>query len=126
MPLYASRKLWAIRMTKRESIKRKFFRIGMWLLVPIGLLVGFAALELSWMSAARPPESMQTIEDFQALKRGAIKGKGIFESGGATYTVYFGPEARLLASGPSAYLFDEKGMFVDWSADMGDFHTVQH
>ena len=34
------------------------------------------------------------------------------------------PAGRYLASGPSAYLFDEKGKFVDWTADMGDYYTV--
>jgi len=113
-------------MAKPSSINRRLFRVGIFVLVPFCLLVGCVVVDSIWMSAARPPENMQTIEDFQAWKRGAIKGKGIFESDGMTYIVFFGPEARLLASGPSAYLFDETGKFVDWSADMGDFHTVRH
>ena len=34
------------------------------------------------------------------------------------------PAGRFGASGPSAYLFNGKGDFVDWTADMGDFYTV--
>ena len=53
-------------------------------------------------------------------------GKGTFESSGKTYTVMLAPAGRYLASGPSAYLFDEQGQFVDWTADMGDFYTVKN
>ena len=53
-------------------------------------------------------------------------GKGTFESSGVTYTVMLAPAGRYLASGPSAYLFDDKGQFVDWTADMGDFHTIKN
>ena len=53
-------------------------------------------------------------------------GKGTFESSGVTYTVMLGPAGRYVASGPSAYLFNEQGQFVDWTADMGDFYTVKN
>ena len=53
-------------------------------------------------------------------------GKGTFETSGVTYTVILAPAGRFLASGPSAYLFDGKGQFVDWTADMGDFYTVRN
>jgi hypothetical protein len=69
---------------------------------------------------------MKTIEDFQIWKAGAIMGKGTFESAGVTYTVMLAPAGRYLSSGPSAYLFDEKGQFVDWTADMGDYYTVKN
>ena len=77
------------------------------------------------MSAVRPPESLKTIKDFQAWKREAITGRGTFESGGVAYTVLLAPAGRYLASGPSAYLFDDNGQFVDWTADMGDYFTVK-
>ncbi len=69
---------------------------------------------------------MKTIEDFQTWKRSAIMGKGTFESAGVTYTVMLAPAERHLASGPSAYLFDQLGQFVDWTADMGDFSRVKN
>ena len=53
-------------------------------------------------------------------------GRGTFESAGVTYTVMLAPAGRYLASGPSAYLFDGTGQFVDWTADMGDFYTVKN
>jgi len=69
---------------------------------------------------------MNTLEDFQTWKQGAVKGKGTYESAGVTYTVMLAPAGRYLASGPSAYLFDEHGQFIDWTADMGDFYTVKN
>lgn len=89
-------------MTKPRSLKRTLFRIGIILVVPFGLLVGSLLVDQIPLSAARPPKTLKTIEDFQAWKRGAIKGKGTFESSGVAYTVMLAPAGRYLASGPSA------------------------
>lgn len=113
-------------MTKPRSLKRTLFRIGIILVVPFGLLVGSLLVDQIPLSAARPPKKLKTIEDFQAWKRGAIKGRGTFESSGVAYTVMLAPAGRYLASGPSAYLFDAHGQFVDWTADMGDSYTVKN
>jgi hypothetical protein len=78
------------------------------------------------MSSARPPANIKTIEDFQGWKKGSIMGKGVYENAGKTYTVMLAPAGRYLPSGPSAYLFDDKGQFVDWTADMGDYYTVKN
>ena len=96
------------------------------LLVPVGVLGGCIAYDGFAMSRARPPASVQTMDDFLAWKQGAVTGRGTFETGGVTYTVMLGRPARSLASGPSAYLFDTNSQFVDWTADMGDFYTVKH
>ena len=77
------------------------------------------------MSAARPPKGLKTIEDFKTWKAGSIKGIGTFQDEGVTYTVMLGPPGRYVPSGPAAYLFDEQGQFVDWTADMGDSATVK-
>ena len=69
---------------------------------------------------------MKTIQNFEAWKNGSIMGRGTFETGGMTYTVMLAPAGRSLASGPSAYLFDEKGLFVDWTGDMGDHYTTKN
>lgn len=50
----------------------------------------------------------------------------MYENSGKTYTVMLAPAGRYMASGPSAYLFDDKGQFVDWTADMGDHYTVKN
>ena len=102
------------------------FRIGIILSVPIFLLGGCIVLDCFTMSKARPPKTLKTIEDFKAWKHDSIMGQGAFETGGVTYTVMLAPAGRSIASGPSAYLFDEKGNFVDWTGDMGDYYTVKN
>src|SRR5262245_47703127 len=113
-------------MTAPRSPKRLLFRIGVIITIPILLLGGCLLLDQIPLSSARPPKNIETIEDFRAWKRGAILGKGTFENAGVTYTVMLAPAGRYLASGPSAYLFDEQGQFVDWTADMGDYYTVKN
>jgi len=109
-----------------RAIKRIVFLVGVIVAVPICLLGGCVLLDQIPLSAARPPKDLKTIQDFQAWKRGAIMGKGTFEGSGVTYTVMLAPAGQYLASAPSAYLFDEKGQFVDWTADMGDYYTVKN
>jgi hypothetical protein len=113
-------------MPARRSPKRTLFRIGVIIAAPILLLGGCLLLDQIPMSAARPPADLKTIEDFRTWKHGAIMGSGTFEDSGVIYTVMLAPAGRYLASGPSAYLFDEQGQFVDWTADMGDFYTVKN
>ncbi|HUF61198.1 MAG TPA: hypothetical protein VMN36_03915 [Verrucomicrobiales bacterium] len=113
-------------MASLRSPKRILFRIAFVIAVPVLLFGGFLLLDQIPMAAARPPKDLKTIEDFQTWKRGSIIGSGTFESSGVAYTVMLAPAGRYMASGPSAYLFDEHGQFVDWSADMGDFYTVKN
>ena len=121
-----AKKLFRAEIMKLKSFKRILFGIGKILVVLIVVLVASVFLDSIPMSKARPPEHIKTIEDFQAWKSEAIRGKGTFENSGVTYTVMLAPAGRYLASGPSAYLFDDKGQFVDWTADMGDYYTVKN
>jgi len=121
-----SNRLGPSTVTAPKSPKRTWFRIGVIVAVPICLLGGCLLCDQIPLSAARPPKHLRTLEDFQAWKRGHIMGQGTFENGGVTYTVMLAPAGRYLASGPSAYLFDEHRQFVDWTADMGDFYTVKN
>ncbi len=100
-------------MAKPHSTKRAAFRIGIIILTPIALIVGCVALDAITISKAKPPESVRTIKDFMTWKKGSIKGRAEFENGSVTYTVMLGRPARSLASGPSAYLFDTNGQFID-------------
>jgi hypothetical protein len=113
-------------MKEPQSLKRKIIRIGIILAVPVVLLGGCLSVDLIMISAARPSKTLKTIQDFQEWKGGSIMGKGIYENSGTTYTVVLAPAGRTLASGPSAYLFDQNGQFVDWTSDMGDFYTVKN
>jgi hypothetical protein len=96
------------------------------ILLPAGLFAGFILLDSIPLSDARPPENLQTLEEFRAWKAGRILGRGTYTTAGATYTVMLGPPGRYLASGPAAYLFDNSGRFVDWTSDKGDHPTVRH
>ena len=109
-------------MKRSRLIKRALLAIGAILV----LLLAFVLLDQIPLSEARPPKSLNTIEDFRGWKEGKIMGRGTYQSSGVTYTVMLAPAGRYLASGPSAYLFDENGRFVDWTADMGDFYTVEN
>jgi len=99
-----------------------------WRVIEIALMgVGLLALPLLWMlhedgemrRALTPPWSVRTLDDFrkwrpqfdQALK---------LEARSATYYLVFGEPARVLASGKSAYLFDERGTLLGWVRDIGD------
>jgi hypothetical protein len=100
----------------------------LWKVVQVVLmLVGLLALPIFWMNyedgelrrAAQPPWEVRTLADFrkwrpqhdQALK---------LESGGFTYYLVFGERSRVLASGKSGYLFDERGNLIGWVLDTGD------
>lgn len=113
-------------MTALKISKRVLLRIGIVAATPFLLLGGCLLMDRIPMAAARPPGNLKTLEDFQAWKRGSIIGTGIYENSGVTYTVMLAPAGRYLASGCSAYLFNEQGQFVDWTADMGDFFTVKN
>jgi hypothetical protein len=107
-------------MKKSTVIKQALLGVG----IVLGLFFGLVLLDRIPLSAARPPKSLKTIEDLQVWKEGDVLGRGTFQSSGVTYTVMLGPAGRHLASGSSAYLFDQNGRFVDWTADMGDSYTV--
>jgi hypothetical protein len=92
-------------------------------ILTIGGCLGCLSFDAILLSRARPPRGITTLADFNSWKGEAILGHGTFEHGGTNYTVMLGPAGRTLASGPSAYVFDSDGQFVDWTSDMGDFRT---
>lgn len=106
-------------MKKFTALKLLFLILGSGL----ALLFGSILLDQIPLSTARPPQGLQTIEQFKIWKQGKIMGQGTYQHSGVTYTVMLAPAGRYLASGPSAYLFDEQGRFVDWTSDMGDIYT---
>jgi len=91
------------------------------------MLAGLLALPVAWMHyrdaeskrAAEPPPSVRTLDDFRKWRPHfdqAIK----LETRGMVYYLIFGEKARLLASGPSGYVFDARGTLVGWILDTGD------
>ena len=107
-------------------LRRAILSLGVIITVPLLLLAGCILVDHIPMSKARPPESIKTIQDFENWKGAEIKGTGTFHTASAAYTVILAPAGRYVPSGPSAYLFDDRGQFVDWTADMGDISTVKN
>jgi hypothetical protein len=100
----------------------------LWKVVQIILmLVGLIALPIFWMlyqdsesrNMANPPREVQTLADFRKWRPQYEKALRL-EARGFTYYLVFGERSRALASGPSGYLFDERGGFIGWSLDTGD------
>jgi hypothetical protein len=91
------------------------------------MLAGLLALPVAWMlyqdnglrDAANPPFNVRTLDDFRKWRPRydqAVK----LESGGTVYYLVYGEKARMLASGPSGYLFDARGNLLGWVLDTGD------
>ena len=95
-------------------------------ITPVLLLGGCLLMDQISMASARPPKTIKTIEDFRTWKGGSNIREGTFENSGVKYTVMLAPAGRYLASGPSAYMFNEQGQFVDWTPDTGDSYTVKN
>ena len=90
--------------------------------IPLFLLIGCIAADQIPLAQARPPKSVTDINSCLAWLK---KPMGSYRVS-VNKTVYYqitGPAGRYLASGPSAYTFDDQGHFIGWSADMGDFKT---
>jgi hypothetical protein len=99
-----------------------------WRLVEILLmLLGLAAIPVIALkvqdhdlrSAAEPPLSVQTLDDFRKW-RPQYGAAFRVEARGLPYYLVHGERARALASGPSGYVFDGRGNFVGWILDTGD------
>ena len=62
------------------------------------------------------PNAVSTRQIFSTQHGQALK----VESRGSVYYLVHGQRGRTLASGPSGYVFDERGNFVGWIQDTGD------
>jgi hypothetical protein len=109
----------------RRSIAFRIVRGVLIALVLLGGLFFFDHLPSLWNDVT-PPSNLTTIEEFRSWKGDRIRDEGIFENEGMKYTVLTGDFAAFLASGPTAYVFDSEGAFVDWTRDMGDIRTTNH
>lgn len=91
------------------------------------MLAGLLALPVAWMQyrdgesrhAAEPPWSVRTLDDFRKWRPQYDQALRI-ESAGPPYYLVLGEKARMLASGPSGYVFDARGLLVGWILDTGD------
>jgi hypothetical protein len=98
----------------------RFIQIALMLLGLLAVLIIAVRYQDNGLRrAAEPPWSVRTLEDFRKWRpqyERAIR----LESGGSTYFLVLGEPARVLASGPSSYLFDARGILIGWMPDTGD------
>jgi hypothetical protein len=98
-----------------RSVQILLMLLGVLAAAVVALRVQDSALR----SAAEPPWSVRTLEDFRKWQPARAEGQRI-EARGSIYYLVRGERARTLASGPSGYVFDERGNFVGWIQDLGD------
>jgi hypothetical protein len=100
----------------------------LWKIVQVLLmLLGLLALPILWMKyqdaglrrSAEPPWEVRTLTDFRKWRPQHDQAMKL-ESGGFIYYLVFGERSRVLASGKSGYLFDERGNLIGWVLDTGD------
>lgn len=91
-----------------------------WLILVVVLIV----VEYIAYRRVVPPEEVRSLDDFLVWRPAADQFVVVDANGGA-YLIAYGPESSvfLVSSGPSAYVFDSSGQFVDWSSDIGDNPT---
>ena len=102
---------------------RKLWRFVEILLMLLGVL-GIAIIAMrvqdhGLREGVSPPWSVRTLEDFRKW-RPQYEQAVRLEYEGTTYFLVFGERARILASGPSSYLFDARGNLIGWTLDTGD------
>ena len=102
---------------------RKSWRLIEMLLMLLGLaavpVIAMQVRDHGLRGSVEPPWSVLTLDDFRKWRPQYDKAFRA-EAGGAAYYLVHGERGRLLASGPSGYVFDERGNFVGWIRDTGD------
>ncbi len=102
---------------------RKIWRLIEILLMLLGLaaipVIAMQVQDHGMRGAVEPPWSVQTLDDFRKW-RPQYENAFRAEARGSVYYLVHGERARALASGPSGYVFDERGNFVGWIRDTGD------
>lgn len=102
---------------------RKIWRLVEILLMLLGLaaipVIAMQVRDHGMRGAVEPPWSVLTVDDFRKW-RPQYGNAFRIEARGAVYTLVHGERARVLASGPSGYVFDGRGNFVGWILDTGD------
>ena len=95
----------------------------------LGFFLVFGLLALDYLprlwNKVTPPADLQTIDEFRNWLDKENGREGIYQDSDKFYTVLIGEPGAFLASGPSAYVFDSTGRFVDWTPDMGDIYTAE-
>ena len=87
-------------------------------------VVALRAQDGTMRAAVEPPRAIQTVSDFRKWRPHYDKAFK-FEARGSVYYLVHGERGRVLASGPSGYVFDERGNFVGWIHDTGDDQFIR-
>jgi hypothetical protein len=83
------------------------------------LLFASIAVDLFFKWRATPPASMRTFDDFLAWQTKS-RWLGLTQENGETFIVARGPDAGTSQSGPTVYVFDSSGRYLDWTTARGD------
>jgi hypothetical protein len=100
------------------------------LAVLVGLIAVLPAVwlvsEVRWAYVNNPEGRFNKVAEYLAQSRQPSRVTKVTKNN-RTYFVAYGPTDRWLAvpSGTAAYIFDETGQMIEWSADSGDDGTFQ-
>jgi hypothetical protein len=103
-----------------RSVEMLLMLLGILAAAVIGLRLQDAALQ----DVVEPPQGVQTLNDFRKWRPQYDRAFKV-EAGGSTYYLVHGERGRVLASGPSGYVFDARGNFVGWIRDTGDDRFIR-
>ena len=94
-------------------------------IVIVALLIGgCVAFERIDRSRNTPPATVQTFDDYMKWQ---TKHRDVqeWQSNGQSFVLMSGPNAGVLPSGSTVYVFDSSGRMVDWTLDGGDDSRFQ-
>ena len=74
-----------------------------------------------WYRDRNPPKGLHTVQEFRKWKPQYTNAYRVSVRGSIYYLIE-GEFARSLPSGPSAFVFDEHGNFVEWTSDCDDYY----
>lgn len=104
----------------RSRLPSIWRRNGATLLVVLAVLV-LVGLEFAFSVRAQPPRRTADFRSFLEWHTSCDRFAFVPDRQGEEYLIAYGPTSGLLlASGPSAYVFDRDGRLVDRSSDIGD------
>jgi hypothetical protein len=85
------------------------------------LIGGYFTTEYVSHGRVNPTGRISTLDEYLAWRPSAQQFAKV-DLNGRQHMIAYGPMSSwlLLSSGPSAYVFDDKGRLVDWSSDIGD------
>ena len=103
-----------------RSVEVLLMLLGIFAAAVIALRVQDEAMR----AGVEPPRSVQTVGEFRKWRPQYDQTFKV-EARGSIYYLVHGERGRVLASGPSGYVFDDRGNFVGWIRDTGDDQYIR-